>query len=538
MTWKIKLPLGLIAIIFTVYSVIWFKATSDISEALNQKMSHKMLNVTQSHRVQFSNATISGFPFSFGVKLHDVVEDTSKALIQHKAPVFVGYNIFTQELFMHYKGDSAIDAKPLSDKKTMVSSGEFKYSVHIPISWSDLRKNIDEPNNLDILSNIQNIKISMQNANLKDITEKKDIVEKANIDLTLAVKHHRKYKSLDELMNDIPQNYDIAVNISNECLEDNPNIISLSLVYGLYIPFDLKYNLKTSWYTGAKTFATNDILSDIQLKNWESSISNMIEEASSKAHFAANISQENIKCDFENTTNIKIKPGYSKQLDGSLKTLVGALPSKELGTLKTAIHQLDFASLNLDSQNDPVSINIKYNLNLAEKPFLFALDVPHFGISFRDVGLDIKNSTNAHFDFAGNKWTSNGVISIKKYMTLAQYLIDNYFTLYHLPNNSEFNNAFYLQVFRDFAHKIANDINSANSTITIDYALQSADMIKSKVGKFTLPEITILYYSALLKHTNAISKDQSEAMTKFKAMVPDYILQPDALDKVIAQSKE
>ena len=214
------------------------------------------------------------------------------------------------------------------------------------------------------------------------------------------------------------------------------------------------------------------------------------------------------------------------------------MPSKELGTLKTAIHQLDFASLNLDSQNDPVSINIKFNLNLAEKPFLFALDVPHFGISFRDVGLDIKNSTNAHFDFAGNKWTSNGVISIKKYMTLAQYLIDNYFTLYHLPNNSEFNNAFYLQVFRDFAHKIANDINSANSTITIDYALQSADMIKSKVGKFTLPEITILYYSALLKHTNAISKDQSEAMTKFKAMVPDYILQPDALDKVIAQSKE
>jgi|GEM_PF-6518746 len=538
MTWKSKLPLILIAIIVALYSVIWFKTTSDITDALNQQMSDKMWNITQSHRIQFAEATASGFPFTIGVKLHDVVEDTSSALIQHQAPVFVGYNMFTQELFMHYHGKSAIDTKPLKDKKEMMSDGEFRYSIHMPISLSDLSRNLHTPKNLDILSNIQNIKLKINNATLKDITEKKNIVENADINFALSVKHHRKYQTLDELLQDIPQNYDITLNISNECLKDSAQSISLSMIYGLYIPFDLKYNVNTTLYTGSKTFAISDILRDIQLKNWESSASNAVEDASSKVRFAANISEENIKCDFESGTNIKIKPGYSAQLDSRLKAVAGALPST-LGHLKSAIQQLDFAAINLDSKNDPISIAIKFNLNLVEKPLLLVMDAPHIGISFRDIGLDIKNSTNAHFDdTSGNVWTSNGVISIKQYMTLARYLIDNYFKLYHLPENGQFNNTFYLAVFKDFMHKIANDVNHAEAVLTLEYSLQSLDIIKSKIGKFTLPEITILYYSSLLKHINSMSKDSSDAMAKFKTMVPDYILQPEALDKIIVQSKE
>lgn len=539
MNWKIKLPLVIVAIIFTIYSILWVKITSDISSTLNQKMSTKMMNVTQSHRVEFTGATSAGFPFSIGVNLHEVIEDTSKAVIHHKNPVFVGYNLFTQELFMHYWGESAIETKDSKTVKNLTSTGEFRYSVKMPLSLNEISNNISTSNAKNILSNIQNIKVEIKNAELKNATDEQDIAKNVNIDLALIAKHHRKYHTLEEIMLDIPQNYEIIVNIDNEYLLEGQDTISPSVIYGLYLPFSLKYNLKTTLHTGAKTFAISDILRDIQIPNWESSISNDVEDSKSKLNFAAHISEHDISCDFNNESQFKIKPNYSKKIDKSLKMLFGIVPSTVLGDAKSIMRQLDFASLNLDTKNDAVAMDLKFGLNFTEKPGLLKIDIPHLGISFRDVALDIKNVTNAHLNvMEGKKWTSDGVISIKQYPILAEYLIDNYFNLYNIPENQEFNNVFYLKVLLDVMHKLANDVNPDNVTVTIDYNLQSSDITKSKLGKFTLPEMTVLYYASLLKHTNALAKDSTEAMTKFKTIVPDYILQPEALDKIIIQSKE
>ncbi len=490
---KIKLPLFIVAGILAIYSVIWFKITSDISESINQKLSDQMLNVTQSHRVRFDKAVISGFPFSFGVKLHNVIEDTSKALIKHKDPVFIGYNIFTQELFTYYNGESAIETKPTKDQKHLISSGEFRHSVYMPISVSDIRKNIKNPNNLDILSNLQSVSLRTHNANLRDITDNQNIVDNANIDITLSAKHTKKYENLNELMKNIPQDYEIAVKIANQCPLDQQRSISTSVVYGVYIPFNLQYNLNTTLHTGAKTFATADLLSDIQIKNWESFTSNTFEEASSKISSGANISTNDIKFDFNSASTIKSKAKYNKKLDESLKTLLSILPDTLLGSTKSMIRQLDFSALDLDTKDDPVSINLKLNLHLKEKPTELHLDIPNFGISFHDVGFDIKNSTNAHLDTASpTSWTSGGVLSIQQYPLLVKYLTNSYFTLFHLPENAELNSTFYMSVLTDFMRKLANSVNDTNSTMTVDYSLESPELTKSKIGKFTLAEATIL----------------------------------------------
>ena len=92
-------------------------------------------------------------------------------------------------------------------------------------------------------------------------------------------------------------------------------------------------------------------------------------------------------------------------------------------------------------------------------------------------------------------------------------------------------------MFIDFAHKIANNITHDNQTITIEYDLQP-DVTKARLGKFGWNESTLLYYSTLLKHIMDVSKNSDEAVEKFKTMVPDYVLQPESLEKILSQSKE
>ena len=438
---------------------------------------------------------------------------------------------------MHYNGASIIETRPLEDKKHFKYVGKFRYSTNLPISLAMLiNQTITQDTTLDILSNMQNIKLHIHNASLEDLTNNTKIIDNTNLDLMLATEHHRTYKNLEELVNDIPQNYNINVSIHSQNISGINTTISPSIIYGFYIPFDINYTLKATLHTDATKFSTADILSHIELRDWESSMSNDFEESSTKINFNASLSKEDMKCDINTLSQIKIKPTYAKHLDEGIKKFISLIPASAASEAQSAIRQLDLTALDLDTHNDPISIALKGNVVLADKTHDLVIDIPHLGMSFHDISFDIKNTTNLNVQESG-KWSSVGVISAHQYEALIKYFIDGYFAIYHLPENREFNNVFYFKTFSDFSSKIANNITHDNTTITVEYDIQP-DVTKSRLGKFSWIESTLLYYSTLLQHITAMSKDSDEAVAKFKTIVPDYVSAPESLEKIMIQSQQ
>lgn len=531
---KLKLLCKILAILAILYSIIWFKIASSIEDSINKNLASSIQHIAPSHRISFSNARLSGFPFLIGIKLYDVVEDTSSALINHHSPVFFGYNMFTDKLVLSYSGKSTIETKPKKDAQVFESDGNFLYSAHIPVSFDMFKKATQPSGIMDILSNLREIRLQVKNAGLKNSTENIDLNKGSNIDLSIKILHHKKYNNIDDFLSDIPKDYNIDFSLDSRHLANKKISIGYSFIYGAYLPLNLNYTMQANIHTNSKTFDMLEIVKDIQVTHWESNIATDIEESSMKASGKLSSVDDDTNISFNNVSAIKLKPSYSKTLDYRIKNLVNMVPQSVLGPLKTSLLSLDVASLDLDTQNDPITINTKLNFGSSGKTHSFLLNLEHFGISFRDIEFGIRNNTKL---VSQHEWSSEGVISAQKYDLLIKYIVDTYFTLYHLPEHDVFNKKFYYDVYMEFISKISNNITNAGSGITIEYDLHT-DIPKSKIGKLSWPETGLLYYATLLKHIRKTAKDENETISKFKTIVPDYILNPDSLDKIIIQSKE
>lgn len=535
MKWKVKLPLIFITLMGIIYVVLWLKITADLAAIVSDRMSNKIFSVIQGHRVKFTEVYPSGSPFVFEVELHGVTEDTPHALITHKNPVFIGYNLFSQELYMHYNGESIIETKPFKDNKILKSTGDFRYSLGVPINFSKIFESSTDTDVVNLFSNIHSINVHIRDSALEN-DEKLKIIDGRNFDINLKFNHHRKYTSLEEIVNDIPKDYEVKMRIFNTHSMSQEQSLPYSLVYGIHIPFNAQYTLTAAFHTGADKFV--NIVNDFEVRNWQSTAVSDSEENESKINALANVSEDAGKVSWDSVSKFKLKTSYSKNLDTMIKTLLGLIPSssyqlENASTFRRAdIAAMDFAALNLDTKDDPVNIALKVDMNVGKNGDSAEIEVPHFGINFHNVSLDVKSKTKIDLY---KDWSSEGVVSVVNFESLVKYIVDSYFTLHHISENGKFNSSFYTKMMSDFMHQIANSVSDTNGSMTIDYDLKS-DVTASKIGKFTWPETTLLYYATLLKHLNMVS-DEWEAMDKFKTLVPDYVLAPESLDKIILQSK-
>lgn len=542
MTRKIKWLFYILIIASILYSAFWFKISYDIAQSVNSKYSGGVHRLSVFHSIQFKDVSPAGFPFSFGVEIHDLTENTSKGFITHTAPLYVGYNILTQKLTVKYSGDSLIEIKSGDKKQHLKSHGNFEYSAILSLNLFDLLsstkiKDLQE----EIATNIKSVEIHLHDASLVDTDNDIKIVERENMDFSLVVTHHKKYKSFKEFMTEIPRDYSLALKIHNVSSPNQNITLPQSIVFFNYFPLNVNYTLSADIHTDATEFKIGDVLQGFSIKNYKSTIINDFQESRTNLNFESKALPEQIGFSLDSNSEFKIKPGYSKELDDAVKKLSSILPNASSRNLQSTLRQVDLSALSMDTGKDPLIMSVKAKASLLNKndnqPSGINFNIPLFSVKFRDTSFDVKNHTEVKFD-ESNSWESEGVLSVQEYQILTKFLIDSYFAIYHLPENTDFNRDFYLSTFTDVITKTANSISNNNKSIVIEYKLMQ-DIKNARLGKFSWSETTLLYYSTLLKHIGFIYKNPEEAIEKFKSLVPSYVTEDsDSMSKIISQSKE
>ena len=214
------------------------------------------------------------------------------------------------------------------------------------------------------------------------------------MDINFKFNHHKRYESLEELVDDIPKDYEVKMQVSNKYNLPHANELPYSLIYGVHLASNAQYSLTAAFHTNAKKVL--NAINDFEIRNWHSTVTSDAEENESKINVSGKISETGLKGSWDSVSQFKLKAPYGKNLHDMLQTMLKVIPSappfklEDTSSFRRAnILAMDFTALDLDTKNDPVDITLKASLAIGHKNNV-ELDVPHLGISFHDVALDVK----------------------------------------------------------------------------------------------------------------------------------------------------
>lgn len=474
-TKKVYILGGALTILLIAYLVAtWLSWMKNIQ---NYLLEHNNITYTldEERTIKFTHASVYGFPFIFGVKLHNVEEITKFGAVKHNDPVKMGYNILTRKLYIQYTGTSIATVESTQDCLRIAAKNIELYS-HYPITfWLSIIRNkatsIKLPQNFHFLAN----KVEVQNNDNVTILN-------GNGDIQVSIdKYPLLLDSLNETIRNLPKEYHVTAHISTtsqdpqnqlNITEDISNIpqhiITNSLMYMMTptIPIEWRGQI-------------NFILGDIKDINKITDLAKYLKveyvhkTASNDSEMVAIL--DNAKLNFKN----KIK---CKNIATTLKMIpkINKMPIEIINMLS------DIVSI-LEGQ----VIETYFNATLNEQNDTFEAQVTEAKLQLRDIAVSmVSNIVFQNQD----KWHMKGSVVLHNYNSLIQglgTLVDIF--AYNLPmqshekymtswlatklRNPAFQNLFYKLLSHSpinapdlmFKYEVKDDIN--NLKINTKYSL-------------------------------------------------------------------
>ncbi|MGV2431913.1 MAG UNVERIFIED_CONTAM: hypothetical protein LVQ98_00470 [Rickettsiaceae bacterium] len=269
-------------------------------------------------------------------------------------------------------------------------------------------------------------------------------------------------------------------------------------------------------------------MNNINIKTSRMHFSDDTEDIESKLYLS-NVNKDGVgNTTINYSSDIKLGETFSKDLAKGIKSFVTSTPSNSsFGILKDYLSPLNFELLDLNTGNDLIKFALEADITRAQEK-KSSLDIKRLGVVFQDTEFHIKSLI--HNDLKSDKWFS-GVIEIVNWGKIIDYLVRAYSKVYTVNNMNYFNDTFWVDLYVDFLESIAGNINHDTTNLALQFNL-SIDMSKSKIGRYTLPEAKILYYTKLFNHIYAVSNNRTEALNQFRMMIPSYISDPKIFEKV------
>ena len=226
----------------------WFYVTNKVADQINNEYAGKKFAVkgvdNSDYFITFDRVTPTGFPFKFAWKVTGWSEESRSAKISYKSPVIFGYDLLTQKVIVDYDGEINSAYKPQKagfGAKLLINDYAIRVNLPLTVSLMNTLKELDDP--IQIVNHIGNINISTGTVQVFDLVDNEKFYDKDYEHLKFTFKPKKEYKSLDDLMNNIPQYYTANYVVKTNSINARTRRLPVSLFYGFSsIPagFDIK----------------------------------------------------------------------------------------------------------------------------------------------------------------------------------------------------------------------------------------------------------------------------------------------------------
>ena len=225
----IKYIIGIIVILMAVYATGWYYIAHSIAKNVNQYANKPfLLEIADRYYLSFNKVEVVGFPNSLFLKVTGWKEETPYVETTYNDPIYIGYDLFKQQLSVHYDGKMRSLLKPVQDKHGL--SYDIKnYSINIdfPLSQKLIYIIQNMHTSFELINNIHNIWISSDNVKIYNIQHNQLITHKKYEKIQLDFTADQYYYNIDDITNNIPKKYILDYQVKDIPINnrDNKNII-------------------------------------------------------------------------------------------------------------------------------------------------------------------------------------------------------------------------------------------------------------------------------------------------------------------------
>jgi len=522
-----------------IYSALWFYIALTLSAELNTSFADKKHQLLKgisdnSYYFTFHKAKPEGFPFKFGIQLQNVVEEDIDGVITHNQPLYIGYDIFKQRVYVSYQGHSAARAKPLESGYGTDIEGKYDYYFACPMNMKLLHMLYNADSGFEIINFIKSFTFNVAHIKVIDALEKSLLFKASNMVLSLHIPDMPYYHKIDELFNNIPGHYHIFSSAQIDDIAYGKKLSSLSLVYGPLSTHFLTHKIDVDLYTAAKTFNISDILKNLEVKTNSFDYSDNTESSSNKSYYKSEFVNNHLSLQLQHSSTTKPKTGFFEHKLEQWHAIAQALLQIAPRQITSLILEPFLANSKkyLPKNNIlPETITTNIDLSFAGQSNKFQLSVKDISCLVDGIGFSLSNTSHVDTEM---QWQTQGLLSLYGYQQAIDSITSYMNDIDAHPNVERLE--MYRTSYKDFARAISNHPESKSKDIFLDYEFSAANPV-GKISSYTVPQVLGLYYQMLYSHALSIAQKSPDFTQKLQTLLPDIANKPEILEQLKSQAE-
>jgi hypothetical protein len=521
-------------IIFLILLVIscfasWFYIADKFTSEINKNYAGKKSLVTSirnnEYYVTFDKAVPTGFPFMMAMEIHGWKEEGREANFTYLKPIIAGYNFLTQKFFVEYNGEMKAIYNPVQNGfGANLKLHNYQISFDFPISKKLIRTISEYEDAFEFLNYIKNITVSTRKVEIYDLVDEKKFYDKEYEKLHLSFIPLKHYKSLEDFLQNIPQEYNLLYQVKTNVVDEEARRVPLSLFYAFFsYPSGFKANGNAVLKTKSNNFQNID--KNFDLSADFSVTSPLLDMPSYTLSCIGQTTKDVINLKLSSHTKVKVKEGFFDELFrhfGVIQPHLAKIPGgniifRELSYIVTNKDDFKFKEL----ENSDYEMNI--SLTGAENKSAKYLNIQDFSMFSKDSGFKMRHESEIKIPESINdkiNWIAKGALIINNYSSVVEFTSGYIYRFGKFKILSDEARKLYVDVNKAFLKSISDYPQSTSNDLSFEYDINSTNLKDVNIGSVKFANIHDLYEAFLYHKLLEKVGIDGDVIKKMKKIIP------------------
>ncbi len=481
------------------------KVTSEINNYAGKFIPIKELGCS----VYFEKAEPTGFPYKISWELSGLKTVNKKLEAVSRDPATVGYNLVTQKIFASYSGN--IDAKHIKNgkkKNILIKANNHHVTASFPLSYTLFKTASSMQDPAELFNNLGVIKLSAGKFQVIDSASKKVILDKLHENATLSFVHKKHYVSVDDIMNNIPQKYNVSYSAKTNNMSTDVPILSV-------LPEHTSINLNAKIKTKAKK--VDDVMLGMNV-NADIDFENKFISTNSVNIKYISHDKKGENFHFDESTNFKLKKGtfdilfanYPKYKSAILKQNYGKYLDQEI---KFIMKNRDlFRFQDLENRNYSSNINLDADTSGGKQNY----KIKNMSLVSKGAGIQVAQDIQK----TGDRSVTKGDLTIKHYEDIVDFTSGYVYRFGKLGFLKDKAKKLFAKTNKKFLKDISDDPKTSSKDLSYNFYVDSSNSNSAKFGNAKISSIKERYTALMLKKLLDPTSIGGDALKSIQKLIP------------------
>lgn len=523
----VKFLIIFIILILIAVSGLWYYVTFKVSYELNDKYAGKQIPIKgpdeREYFITFDQVNSAGFPYKISWKAQGWSEESRDAKIKYDSPIYFGYDLLLQKLFITYSGEIEAFYKPESHgfgARLVVDNYSIEVDLPITMDLVNTIKNMQDP--FEIVNHIGDIHASSGSVNIFDLNGNEKFYDKEYEKLLISFVPQKEYKNAEDFLNNIPQKLTAKYKVKTKPNAAKSRRLPVSLFYGFsLLPSGFDIDAKLDLKTKGNNF--KELQKGLDVRIAAKCLSPFINFNELKLFYASGIDGHGKDYRIDMSSKIFFKSGMFDELfqryDNMLApTLTSTSFGKMLNNeIKYIINNKDvFKFAELENNNYDYNFELVASHDDTRR---------HFKINDLSIFSDKSGFKLLHEMETLSKgtqiWKANGNLFIKNYPAVVEFSSGYIYRFGKFRFLQDEARKLYIDVNKAFLKDISDHPHSKSDDLSFEYSVNSQNLKNTKIGSVRFDQIARLYTLMLYQKLFDKVGHGGDVLGRMQKIIPD-----------------